>query len=186
MKNILIKPNKENLTSFVILGSFLVFIGFLDVLVNTFLNLNFTGFLPSKLSYFAPLIIGTIGLYLIRIEFSGNKLLDKINTNFNSNNINAILTLIVIFTLIKYIPPILNWFFFDANFVGNTKEDCTGSGACWVFVKVWFNRFVYGMYPDSEQWRINSAFIMLFALVGASFFVPARFKKYLLIFLLFV
>ena len=186
MKNILIKPNKENLTSFVILGSFLVFIGFLDVLVNTFLNLNFTGFLPSKLSYFAPLIIGTIGLYLIRIEFSGNKLLDKINTNFNSNNINAILTLIVIFTLIKYIPPILNWFFFDANFVGNTKEDCTGSGACWVFVKVWFNRFVYGMYPDSEQWRINSAFIMLFVLVGASFFVPTKLKKYFLIFLIFV
>jgi len=186
MKNILIKPNKENLTSFVTIGSSLVFIGFLDVLLSTFLNLNFTSFLPSKFSYFAPLIIGTIGLYLIRIEFSGNKLLDKINTNFNSNNINAILTLIVIFALIKYIPPVLNWFFFDANFVGNSKEDCTGSGACWVFVKVWFNRFVYGMYPDAEQWRINSAFIMLFTLVGASFFVPVKLKKYFLIFLLFI
>ena len=186
MKQILIKPTKENLTTFVTLGGVLVLIGFVDVLANTFLKLNFTAFLPSKLSYFAPLIIGTIGLYLIRIEFSGNKLLDKINTNFNSNNLNAILTLIVIFTLIKYIPPILNWFFFDANFGGNTKEDCTGSGACWVFVKVWFNRFVYGMYPDSEQWRINSAFIMLFALVGASFFVPVKLKKYFLIFLIFV
>ena len=186
MKNILIKPNKENLTSFVTIGSSLVFIGFLDVLLSTFLNLNLTSFLPSKFSYFAPLIIGTIGLYLIRIEFSGNKLLDKINTNFNSNNINAILTLIVVFALIKYIPPVLNWFFFDANFVGNSKEDCTGSGACWVFVKVWFNRFVYGMYPDAEQWRINSAFIMLFTLVGASFFVPVKLKKYFLIFLLFI
>ena len=186
MKSILIKPNKENLTSFVTLGGFLVFISFFDVLINTFLNLNFTSFLPSKLSYFAPLIIGTIGLYFIRIEFSGNKLLDKINTNFNSNNFNAVLTLIVIFALIKYIPPVLNWFFFDANFVGNTKEDCTGEGACWVFVKVWFNRFVYGLYPDTEQWRINSAFIMLFALVGASFFVPAKLKKYFLIFLLFI
>ena len=186
MKQILIKPTKENLTTFVTLGGVLVLIGLVDVLANTFLKLNFTAFLPSKLSYFAPLIIGTIGLYLIRIEFSGNKLLDKINTNFNSNNLNAILTLIVIFTLIKYIPPILNWFFFDANFAGSTKVDCTGNGACWVFVKVWFNRFVYGMYPDTEQWRINSAFIMLFALVGASFFVPAKLKKYLLIFLLFV
>ncbi len=186
MKKILMKPSKENLTSFVIFGGFFIFISFLDVLLNTFLNLNFTGFLPSKLSYFAPLILGTIGLYFIRIEFSGNKLLDKINTNFNSTNFNAILTLIVIFTLIKYIPPILNWFFFDANFSGNSKEDCTGSGACWVFVKVWFNRFVYGMYPDAEQWRINSAFILLFSLVGASFFVPLKIKKYLLIFLLFV
>ncbi|MDC3127524.1 amino acid ABC transporter permease [Candidatus Pelagibacter bacterium] len=186
MRNILIKPTKENLTSFVTTGSFLIFISFIDVLGNTFLNVNFTSFLPSKISYFAPLIIGTIGLYLIRIEFSGNKLLDKINTNFNSNNFNAILSLIVIFALIKYIPPILNWFFFDANFIGNTKEDCTGSGACWVFVKVWFNRFVYGMYPDTEQWRINSAFIMLFVLVGASFFVPTKLKKYFLIFLIFV
>ena len=186
MKNFLIKPSKENLIGFITFGGFLICIGFLDVLANTFLNLNFTGFLPSKLSYFTPLIIGTVGLYFIRIEFSGNKMLDKINTNFNSNNLNAVLTLIVIFTLIKYIPPVLNWFFFDANFIGNSKEDCTGGGACWVFVKVWFNRFVYGMYPDAEQWRINSAFLMLFALVGASFFVPVKFKKYLLMFLLFV
>ena len=42
------------------------------------------------------------------------------------------------------------------------------------------------MYPDAEQWRINSAFIMLFALVAASFFVPAKLKKYFLIFLIFV
>ncbi len=186
MKNILIKPSKEHLSNFVSLGGFLIFIGFFDVLANTFLDLNLTGFLPSKLSYLAPLIIGTIGLYFIRIEFSGNKLLDKINTNFNSSNLNAVLTLIVIFSLIKYIPPLLNWFIFDANFAGNVKEDCTGDGACWVFVKVWFNRFVYGMYPDAEQWRINSAFIMLFALVGTSFFVPLKFKKYLLIFLLFI
>ena len=80
--------------------------------------------------------------------------------------------------------PLLNWFIFDANFVETLKEDCTDGGACWVFVKVWLNRFVYGMYPDTEQWRINSAFIMLFLLVGASFFVPAKVKKYLLIFLL--
>ena len=93
--------------------------------------------MPSKLSFFAPLILGVIGFYLIRIEFSGNKLLDKINANFNSSNFNAILTLLVIFTLIKYIPPLLNWFIFDADFVGTTKEDCTSGGACWVFVKVW-------------------------------------------------
>ena len=186
MKNILIKPNKENLTSFVALGIIFLSISLIDILAYTFLNVNFTGFLPSKLSFFAPLIFGSLGLYLIRIEFSGNKFLDKINTNFNSSNFNAILTLLVIFALIKYIPPLLNWFIFDADFVGNTKEDCTSNGACWVFVKVWLNRFVYGMYPDTEQWRINSAFIMLFALVGASFFVSPKYKKYFLIFLLFI
>ena len=182
----LIKPNKEKLTSFVSFGATLIIISLLDILFNTFFDLNITGFLPDKVSYLAPLIIGSVGLYLIRIEFSGNKILDQINTNFNSSNINAILTLLVVFALIKFIPPVLNWFIFDADFLGNTKEDCTSGGACWVFVKVWFNRFVYGMYPDAEQWRINTAFIMLFSLVGAAFFVPEKFKKYLLIFLIFI
>ncbi len=186
MKNILVKPNKENLTTFVTLGSFFVFIGLIDLLGNTFFDLNLTFFLPNKLSFLAPLLLGAFGLYLIRIEFSGNKLLDKINTNFNSSNFNAILTLLVLFALIKYIPPLLNWFFFDANFSGSTKEDCTSDGACWVFVKVWFNRFVYGMYPDAEQWRINTAFLLLFSLVGSSFFAPAKIKKYLILFLLFI
>tara|TARA_B100000963_G_scaffold122797_1_gene107112 strand:+ start:1538 stop:2794 length:1257 start_codon:yes stop_codon:yes gene_type:complete len=186
MKIIALKPNKEKLTSFVSIGGSLILLSFIDILSNTFFRINMTGFLPESLSYFSPLIIGVMGLYLIRIEFSGNKLLDKINTNFNSSNFNALLTLLVIFCLIKYVPPLLNWFFFDANFIGNSKDDCTGTGACWVFVKVWLNRFTYGMYPDTEQWRINSAFLMLFILVGASFFVPIRFKKYLLFFLLFV
>ena len=181
----LIKPNKENLTSFVSIGILFILVGFFDFLSNTFLNLNFTAFLPGGLSYFMPIILGLIGLHFIRIEFSGNRLLDKINANFNSSNFNALLTLFVIFTLIKFIPALLNWFIFDANFAGDTKQDCTSSGACWVFVKVWLNRFVYGMYPDTEQWRINTSFFILFVLVGASFFVPTKFKKYLLIFLLF-
>ncbi len=182
----ILKPSKEKLTSFVAIGGFFTLIGLLDVLTNTFLEWNFTGFLPGNLSFFAPLILGALGLYLIRIEFSGNKLLDKINTNFNSSNFNAILTLLVIFALIKFIPPVLNWFIFDADFLGNSKEDCTSGGACWVFVKVWFNRFMYGMYPDAEQWRINSAFLLLFGLVGASFFVSPKLKKYIIVFLLFI
>ena len=186
MKINLIKPNKENLYTFVTIGSIIILVGFFDFLANTFFGVNFTGFLPAGLSYFMPIILGVVGLHLIRIEFSGNRLLDKINTNFNSSNFNAFLSLLVIFVLIKYIPALLNWFIFDADFAGNTKQDCTSGGACWVFVKVWLNRFVYGMYPDTEQWRINTAFFMLFALVGASFFVSVKLKKYLLIFLLFV
>ena len=168
MKLNLAKPNKENLNTFVAIGSVLIVVGFFDFLANTFLDFNFTGFLPGGLSFFTPVILGVIGLHFIRIEFSGNRLLDKINTNFNSSNFNAFLSLLVIFSLIKYIPSILNWFIFDADFAGNTKQDCTSGGACWVFVKVWLNRFVYGMYPDAEQWRINTAFFMLFTLVGLS------------------
>ena len=182
----MLKSDKKNLNSFIATGSALILIGFIDIILSSFFSTNITAFLPNKISYLTPLLFGLFGLYLIRIEFSGNKLLDKVNTNFNSSNFNALLTLLVIFALIKYIPPLLNWFVFDANFAGNTKEDCTSGGACWVFVKVWLNRFVYGLYPDTEQWRINTAFLILFLLVGASFFVPQKFKKYIIIFLLFV
>ena len=182
----ILKSDKKNLNFFIAAGSALIFISFIDIIFSSFLSTNITAFLPDKISYLTPLLFGLFGLYLIRIEFSGNKLLDKVNTNFNSSNFNALLTLLVIFALIKYIPPLLNWFVFDANFAGNTKEDCTSGGACWVFVKVWLNRFVYGLYPDTEQWRINTAFLTLFLLVGASFFVPQKFKKYIIIFLLFV
>jgi general L-amino acid transport system permease protein len=186
MNLIILKPNKENLQTYLILGVTLLSIGFFDIISNTFLNFNITGYFPSIISYLSPLILGTIGLYFIRIEYSGNKTLDQINKNLNSNNSNAILSLIVIFILIKYVPSLLNWVFFDANFLGNTKEDCTGDGACWVFVKVWFNRFMYGMYPDAEQWRINISFLILLSSIVSIFILPHKFKKYIILFLLFI
>jgi len=186
MNLILLKPNKENLQSYLVLGIGLIIIGFFDILSNTFFDFNVTGYLPNLISYFSPLILGALGLYFIRIEYSGNKTLDIINKNLNSNNFNAILSLIVIFILIKYVPSLLNWTFFDANFIGNTKEECTGEGACWIFVKVWFNRFMYGMYPDAEQWRINLSFLVLLASIGSIFILPLRFKNYIILFLLFI
>ena len=182
----IIKPNKENFYTYLTLGIILLSIGFIDIFSNTFLNLNITEFLPSVISYLTPLILGAFGLHFIRIEYSGNKTLDAINKNLNSSNSNAILSLIVIFILIKYVPPLFNWFFFDANFLGSTKEDCTGEGACWVFVRVWFNRFMYGMYPDAEQWRINISFLSLLISISLIFILPDRFKKYIILFLLFI
>ena len=184
--NLIAKPSKDNIKTYVPIGLFLVSLSFLDVFVNAFFNFNLMGFLPSQLSYFLPLILGYIGFYLIRIEFSGVRSLDILNKNINSNNFNALLTLFTIFIIIKSIPPMLDWFILEANFVGNSKDDCTGDGACWVFIKVWFNRFMYGLYPDAEQWRINTAFLILFAVVGVSFFVTEKLKKYFILFLVFV
>ena len=182
----LLKPNKKNLQSYLVVGTGLLCFGLFDIFSSTFLNYNITGYLPDIISYLSPLILGVLGLHFIRIEYSGNKTLDKINKNLNSSNYNAMLSLIVIFVLIKYVPPALNWTFFDANFLGNTKEDCTGDGACWVFVKVWFNRFMYGMYPNPEQWRINTSFLVLLVSIISIFVLPQKFKKYIILFLLFI
>jgi general L-amino acid transport system permease protein len=180
------KPNRDNLNTSLSIGLPLIILAFIDFFGNTFLNTNITEFLPNTLSYFFPLLIGSIGLYFIRIEYSGIRILDNFNKSVNSTTFNALLTLLIIFILFKYTPPLLDWLIFDANFIGSTKEDCTSDGACWVFVKVWFKRFMYGMYPNPEQWRINTAFLILFTLIGAAFFVSPKYKKYVILFMLFI
>ena len=180
------KPNRDNLNTSLSIGLPIIALAFIDFFGNTFLNTNLTGFLPNSLSYFFPLIAGAVGLYFIRIEYSGIRILDNFNKNVNSTTFNAVLTLLIIFIFFKYTPPLLNWLIFDADFVGSAKEDCTSDGACWVFVKVWFKRFMYGMYPNPEQWRINTAFFILFVLIGAAFFVPPKYKKYIILFMLFI
>ena len=151
----------------------------MDVFLNSFFRLNLTGFLPGFLSFLFPLVLGFIGLYFIRIEFSGIKQLDLLNKHINTNNFNAVLSLLIIFVIIKSLPPILSWFVIDASFAGDTKDVCTGSGACWTYIKVWMRRFMYGMYPNAEQWRINLSFIALVLMGSVGYFATDRFKKYL-------
>ena len=174
-----LKPNNKNLYLFLVLGSLFFILSIVDFSLNNFLNKNITFFLPRYINFFTPLIFGIIGLHFIRIEFSGIKKLDVLNKNINTNNFNAALSLLIIFLLIFSIPPLMNWFIFDANISGDTKEACTGSGACWVYIKVWFNRFMYGMYPNAEQWRVNLSFAIVLFFAGIGFFMTAKYKKYL-------
>ena len=128
--NLIAKPSKDNIKTYVPVGLSLVSLSILDVFANAFFNFNLMAFLPSQLSYFLPLILGYIGFYLIRIEFSGVRPLDVLNKNINSNNFNALLTLFTIFIIIKSIPPLLDWFILEANFAGNSKDDCTNARLC--------------------------------------------------------
>ena len=174
-----LKPNKDNLQVFLYTGSVLIFISLFDVFLSSFFNYNLTSFLPDILSFWLPLFFGLIGMYLLRIEFSGIKYLDLLNKNINTSNFNALLTLLIIFIIIKVTPPSLSWFIFDANIAGDTKEACTGTGACWTYIKVWFRRFMYGMYPNELQWRINISFIFLVALAFVGYFAGEKLKKFL-------
>jgi len=174
-----LKPDNNNLTLFLSLGTIFFILSIIDFSLNNFLDKNITSFLPRYLNFFTPLVFGLIGLHFIRIEFSGIKKLDILNKNINTNNFNATLSLFIIFLLIFSIPPLLSWFILDANLSGNTKEACTGSGACWVYIKVWFNRFMYGMYPNAEQWRINISFATVLVFSAFGFFMPTKYRKYL-------
>ena len=179
-------PTRDKLNLFVSVGTLLFVLGIIDVILNSFFEMNITSFLPRWINYFTPLVFSFVGLHYIRIEFSGIRILDRLNKNINLNWFNAILTSLIIFVLIKNIPPLLNWLFFDADFIGTSKEECSREGACWIFVNVWFKRLIYGLYPNSEIWRINLSFLMLIGLVISAFFVAPKIKKYIIIFLLFI
>jgi len=103
--------------------------------------------------------------------------------NLFSNWHDTLLTFIILFLFYISIPPLLSWMFFDATFFGTSKKDCSGNGACWVFIQVWLKRFTYGMYPNDQIWRIDLAFIIFFFVIGAYFFVNTKIKKILFIFL---
>ena len=173
----LLSPDKNNLYTYLYVGGFLFFISIFDVSLNSFFSINLTSFLPGSLSFILPLILGFMGLHLIRIEYSGIKRLDLINKNINTNSFNAFLSLIIIFVIIKSLPPILSWFILDANIAGDSKDVCTGTGACWTYIKIWFNRFMYGMYPNAEQWRINLSFISLAFLGSVGYFATEKYKN---------
>ena len=179
MINTLTDKKISNYYYYLVGGLFLFSISILDVVLYSFFKINLTNFLPDILGLFLPLIIGFVGLHLIRIEYSGIKSIDLINKNINTNNFNAFLTLLIIFAIVKATPPSLSWMIFDANISGDSKEACTGTGACWTYVKVWFRRFMYGMYPNDLHWRINTAFILVIGLGFFGFFLKDNLKKYL-------
>jgi len=78
-----------------------------------------------------------------------------IRHNLLSSPFNILFTLLSIGILYMIIPPLLNWFVLDADFVGSKKSDCGGDGACWIFIAEKFKMFIYGFYPEAEVYRAN-------------------------------
>lgn len=80
--------------------------------------------------------------------------------NLFSSPLNIILTIISLYVVWVSMSTLINYTIIDANFVGTSKEDCTGAGACWVFIKARFGQNMYGFYPEGERWRINIGYVL--------------------------
>ncbi len=86
--------------------------------------------------------------------------------NLFSSPLNTMLTMMALFVLYQLLPPFINWAIIEANWVGDTKEACVKDGACWVFVKVRFSQFMFGFYPESQYWRVFTAFGLFAAIIA--------------------
>lgn len=86
--------------------------------------------------------------------------------NLFSTPLNVALTVLGIAILFWVIPPFVKWAYVDANFIGTTREDCNSGGACWVFIGMKIDMFMYGFYPSIERWRINTVYGLFFVLVA--------------------
>ncbi|MBM7060012.1 amino acid ABC transporter permease [Pseudomonas sp. UL073] len=75
--------------------------------------------------------------------------------NLFASPLHVVLTLLALYLLWLIVPPIINWAFLQADWTGTTRADCTGEGACWVFVKERFGQFMYGFYPGEQRWRVD-------------------------------
>ncbi len=79
-----------------------------------------------------------------------------------SSPFNAALTALAVYLLWIALPPLLNWVLFNATWRGESRAACQdASGACWVFIRVHFEQFLYGFYPEAQRWRVNGAVLLL-------------------------
>jgi general L-amino acid transport system permease protein len=107
-----------------------------------------------------------------------NSIIRWLQRNLFMNWTQSILTILALLLLYKTIPPILNWTVFKANFNGTGPESCTSGGACWVFVKMRLNQFLYGYYPRDLQWRINLAYLIGTILLLIFLFSSKQYKTW--------
>ncbi len=109
-----------------------------------------------------------------------------IMANLFSSPLNSAITLLAIAFLFWIIPPFIKWSVIDANFKGTTSSACTGDGACWVFIKMKLDMFLYGFYPEAEKWRVNLTYGLFFVLIASFKYMKNAILKVIFTFLYFI
>ena len=94
-----------------------------------------------------------------------------VRANLFSSAPNALLTLLAVFLLWKYLPPFFNWAFVDAVWLAPDSRACRearGTGACWAFIAEKHRFILFGTYPYEEHWRPAAAILAFLALYVVS------------------
>jgi len=85
--------------------------------------------------------------------------------------LNTVLTVLGLVLLLVLVPPAVRFLLIDAAWSGSSRTDCLAEtlgrpvGACWPFIFAKFRQFMYGFYPEAEQWRVNVTYALGVALL---------------------
>ncbi len=101
-----------------------------------------------------------------------------LHTNLFSTPGNTLLTIVGVMFLLWIVPPLYNFLIGNAVFVADDGAACRieGAGACWAFIWDRMNFFIYGFYPQDEQWRVNICFALGLALIVPLLWPAAPYK----------
>lgn len=73
--------------------------------------------------------------------------------------------------------PLFRWAVIDATWIGAGPADCTGAGACWIFIRDRLDQILYGTYPADQRWRVDLAALLAVLGMAALRFLPARINR---------
>jgi general L-amino acid transport system permease protein len=106
--------------------------------------------------------------------------------NLFSSPSNGVLTVVALILLYWLLVPTIDWAVIKADWLGSSRDDCESGGACWVFISVRLNQFMYGFYPYVHQWRVDLTIGLLVALAVPLFIKRFPWKGWLGAFILVV
>ncbi|WP_263832888.1 amino acid ABC transporter permease [Sulfurospirillum oryzae] len=109
-----------------------------------------------------------------------------VRENLFSSPLNVALTFLGVMILFWVIPPFIKWAYINANFAGTTREDCVSGGACWVFIRMKIDMFMYGFYPSELRWRVNTIYGLFFVLAASFKYLKSPSIKLVLAHLYFI
>jgi len=100
------------------------------------------------------------------------QIVKDIRKDYFNSPINAVLSLLTLFIIIKIGVWLVNWAIINAVWTGESREVANKNGATWAFIVKKIRFFIFGFFPKEQVWRIVTAFI----LIGLSF-IPYFIKQ---------
>ena len=73
---------------------------------------------------------------------------------------NSVVSIIWLLTAWVMLVPFLNWAVWKAVWTGPVNQ-CSESGACWVYVTDNAYYLMYGLYPKTQIWRVNILLLLM-------------------------